>query len=163
MLIVGLIRECVRNLLHGDPAHVEHPLSVEPTRPPGTLVTASRNDAGSNRLASTVSPAQPCRQVGSAAGRLCPASVVHRGEPPVAVGGGLGCGCGLERGRGLSDLLLGVDCGQTMTKVGLYELAGKEVAWVGRRSVVTSLRPGWQERDPHSVWDDVVGACREVM
>ncbi|WP_449557050.1 FGGY-family carbohydrate kinase [Huaxiibacter chinensis] len=47
---------------------------------------------------------------------------------------------------------LGIDCGGTYLKAGLYTRQGKEVC-IERRAVATlSPRPGYAERDMHSLW-----------
>ena len=47
---------------------------------------------------------------------------------------------------------LGIDCGGTYLKAGLYNSQGKEIC-IERRSVATlSPRAGYAERDMHQLW-----------
>ena len=59
--------------------------------------------------------------------------------------------------------VLGFDIGTSVTKVGLFDRAGREVAVASGRTRVLSPHPGWYEMDPYELRDAVVAACRQVI
>ncbi len=58
---------------------------------------------------------------------------------------------------------MGIDAGQTATKVALFDLAGHQVAVGSSRGVVLAPHPRWQERELGPLWDQVVGAVRDCL
>jgi L-xylulokinase len=60
-------------------------------------------------------------------------------------------------------LLLGIDSGQTVGKVGLYDVAGREVASASAPTDTSTPRPRWMERDMEQVWRQVTAAIRDVL
>jgi sugar (pentulose or hexulose) kinase len=58
-------------------------------------------------------------------------------------------------------LLLGVDCGQNMSKAALLDLDGRELTVARVASTVISPHPRWAEQDMDQVWAQVaaVGVC----
>jgi L-xylulokinase len=60
-------------------------------------------------------------------------------------------------------LLLGIDCGQTVGKAALFDLAGREVAVVGVPTQVRHPQPRWAERDLDEVWRQTAAAIRQVL
>jgi L-xylulokinase len=60
-------------------------------------------------------------------------------------------------------LLLGVDSGQTVGKVGLYDVAGREVASASARTATCTPHPRWMERDMEQAWQQLAGAIRTVL
>lgn len=65
-----------------------------------------------------------------------------------------------ERG---GPLLLGIDSGQTVGKVCLYDLAGREVATASAPNDISTPRPRWMERDMEQVWQQIAAAIRDVL
>jgi L-xylulokinase len=64
---------------------------------------------------------------------------------------------------GVNKYLLGVDNGNTVTKVSLFDLQGKEL-YVASRSAETILpKPGWAERSMNTLWDNTAQAIRETL
>jgi L-xylulokinase len=59
--------------------------------------------------------------------------------------------------------LLGIDSGQTVGKVGLYDTEGREVAAAAAPNDISSLHPRWIERDMDQVWLQVAAAIRDVL
>jgi L-xylulokinase len=62
-----------------------------------------------------------------------------------------------------SGLLLGIDSGQTVGKVGLYDETGREVATASAPTDTSTPRPRWLERDMEQVWQQVAAAIRDVL
>ncbi len=60
-------------------------------------------------------------------------------------------------------LLLGIDSGQTVGKVGLYDAAGREVVGASAPTDTSTPRPRWMERDMEQVWRQVAAAIRDVL
>ncbi|MDZ4295400.1 MAG: FGGY-family carbohydrate kinase [Hydrogenophaga sp.] len=63
----------------------------------------------------------------------------------------------------MTQYLLGLDAGNTMTKVVLFDLQGREVESVRRRNPILFPAPGHTERDPQAMWDDLCSAVRELL
>jgi len=59
--------------------------------------------------------------------------------------------------------LIGLDNGGTMSKAALYDLEGKEIAVVSRKTELLQPQPGFTERDCGEMWAANVGAIRSVM
>ncbi len=62
-----------------------------------------------------------------------------------------------------TELLLGIDSGQTVCKAALFDLSGREVAVTQLPNAVASPRPRWLERDPDEVWRQVGAAVRTAL
>jgi L-xylulokinase len=60
-------------------------------------------------------------------------------------------------------LLLGIDSGQTVGKVGLYDENGREVAAASAANRVSTPHPRWMERDLDEVWEQIAAAIRDVL
>lgn len=63
----------------------------------------------------------------------------------------------------MTDLLLGIDSGQTVGKAALFTLDGHEVAVASAPTKVSSPRPRRAERDMEEVWQQLCVAIREVL
>ena len=59
----------------------------------------------------------------------------------------------------MAERLIGMDSGGTMTKVGLYDLDGTEIAVESRPNEMTFPAPGHTERDPEHMWQAGCDAC----
>lgn len=59
--------------------------------------------------------------------------------------------------------LLGIDCGNTVTKVTLVTARGDEVATASRRADTLRAAPGHAERDMAALWRSVAGAIQDVL
>lgn len=53
----------------------------------------------------------------------------------------------------MSQYLLGVDNGGTMTKASIFDSQGAEIATVGKRLVTLAPAPGYTERNLDEVWE----------
>jgi L-xylulokinase len=62
-----------------------------------------------------------------------------------------------------TELLLGIDSGQTVCKAALFDLQGREVAVTRLPNTVSSPRPRRLERDPDEVWRQVGAAVRTAL
>jgi xylulokinase len=60
-------------------------------------------------------------------------------------------------------LLLGLDVGTTSVKAGLYDVAGRQVAAVGREYRLSHPAPDRVEIDPEAWWSAAVAAVREAI
>ncbi len=58
---------------------------------------------------------------------------------------------------------IGVDCGGTSIKAGLYDANGREIRTARSSLDVISARPGWAERDPEVLWKRTCGVIRELL
>jgi len=63
----------------------------------------------------------------------------------------------------MSEYLLGIDNGSTMTKAALYALDGRELAVAARKVATIEPEPGVAERDANRLWDDAADAVAEVL
>jgi L-xylulokinase len=63
----------------------------------------------------------------------------------------------------VSDRLLGIDCGSTVTKAALFDLDGRELASRSRRTGTVNLANGGVERSPDGLWTSVVESFRSVI
>ena len=63
----------------------------------------------------------------------------------------------------MTQYLLGLDAGNTMTKVVLFDLQGRELQSTRRRNPILFPAPGQTERDPQAMWDDLCAAVRELL
>lgn len=63
----------------------------------------------------------------------------------------------------MTDLLLGVDAGTTVTKAVLFDASARELARASRRVPLTYPAPHHVERDQEVLWQAVAEAIREVL
>jgi L-xylulokinase len=63
----------------------------------------------------------------------------------------------------MTQYLLGLDAGNTMTKVVLFDVEGREIMAVRRRNPILFPAPDHTERDPQAMWDDLCEAVRELL
>jgi L-xylulokinase len=63
----------------------------------------------------------------------------------------------------VNDLLLGIDCGSSVTKAALYDLEGHELATSSSRTELFALPNGGAERSTLDVWESVIRAVRAVV
>ena len=63
----------------------------------------------------------------------------------------------------MSQYLLGVDNGGTMTKSSIFDSQGAEIATVGKRLVTLAPAPGYTERNLDEVWEANCQVIREVI
>jgi len=60
-------------------------------------------------------------------------------------------------------LLLGVDAGQTVTKAGLFDLAGRQVGLAAEHAPLSTPQSRWVERDMDAVWVSCARAVRACL
>ncbi|WP_314727837.1 FGGY-family carbohydrate kinase [Serratia quinivorans] len=59
---------------------------------------------------------------------------------------------------------MGLDCGGTFIKAGLYDRKGTELDIIARRNLeIIAPQPGWAERDMHALWSTAAEVIREVL
>ncbi|ELQ9310974.1 carbohydrate kinase [Serratia marcescens] len=58
---------------------------------------------------------------------------------------------------------LGLDCGGTFIKAGLYDRRGHEHGVARRNLAIVAPQPGWAERDMASLWRTAADVIREVL
>ena len=63
----------------------------------------------------------------------------------------------------MSNYLMGIDNGGTLTKAAIYDLSGREVAIAERRIDMVFPQPGHTERELSAVWEANVGAIRDAI
>ncbi len=63
----------------------------------------------------------------------------------------------------MGQYVIGIDAGGTMTKAGLFDLDGVEIACAHSRNVMQAPHPGWTERDPDVMWQAATVAVRKVI
>jgi len=63
----------------------------------------------------------------------------------------------------MSQYLLGIDNGSTVSKAALFDLHGKEIAVVSHKALTEYPHPGWTERDMETLWQGTARAIREVI
>lgn len=59
--------------------------------------------------------------------------------------------------------LLGIDCGGTYLKAGLYDGKGREIAITRKALTTLSEVEGYAERDMHILWEDCASCIKEVI
>jgi L-xylulokinase len=69
----------------------------------------------------------------------------------------------MSSGSSKTGLLLGIDSGQTVGKVGLYDVQGRVVASASAPTETSTPHPRWMERDLEQVWQQVAAAIRDVL
>ena len=63
----------------------------------------------------------------------------------------------------MSQYLLGIDNGSTVSKAALFDLTGKEVAVASCKAETEYPHPGWTERGMDVLWQSTASAIREVI
>jgi L-xylulokinase len=63
----------------------------------------------------------------------------------------------------MSQYLLGIDNGSTVSKAALFDLHGKEIAVASCKAETEYPHPGWTERDMETLWQSTATAIREVI
>lgn len=63
----------------------------------------------------------------------------------------------------MAEYLLGIDNGNTVSKVAIFDLDGREVQTASRKADVKYPAPGCAERDMNALWNDTAQAIREVI
>lgn len=63
----------------------------------------------------------------------------------------------------MSNYLLGIDNGGTITKAAIFDLQGKEIAVAGCKTKLYIPEPGFTERDMNELWDSNVSVIRDVI
>ena len=63
----------------------------------------------------------------------------------------------------MSQYLLGIDNGSTVSKAALFDLQGKEIAVVSHKTLTEYPHPGWTERNMDTLWHGTAIAIREVL
>lgn len=63
----------------------------------------------------------------------------------------------------MSQYLLGIDNGSTVSKAALFDFHGKEVAVASCNAATEYPHPGWTERDMEMLWQSTASAIREVL
>lgn len=58
---------------------------------------------------------------------------------------------------------LGIDCGTTVVKSVLFDLAGTEIAGASQEVPVTHPRPGWAEQSMEQVWEAAQNTIRQAI
>ncbi|SUI73425.1 L-xylulose/3-keto-L-gulonate kinase [Serratia quinivorans] len=61
------------------------------------------------------------------------------------------------------DYWLGLDCGGTFIKAGLYDRQGTELGIARRNLEIVSPQPGWAERDMPALWHTAAEVIRELL
>jgi L-xylulokinase len=63
----------------------------------------------------------------------------------------------------VSEYLLGIDAGQTVTKAALFDVRGREVSAGSANTRTHSPAPRWQERDMEETWEQTAEAIRRCL
>ena len=63
----------------------------------------------------------------------------------------------------MSQYLLGIDNGSTVSKAALFDLHGKEIAVASCKADTEYPHPGWTERGMEMLWQSTASAIREVI
>jgi L-xylulokinase len=63
----------------------------------------------------------------------------------------------------MSQYLLGIDNGSTVSKASLFDLHGKEIATASCKADTEYPYPGWTERGMEMLWQSTASAIREVL
>lgn len=63
----------------------------------------------------------------------------------------------------MSEYLLGIDAGQTVTKAALFDPRGREVSVGSANTNTESVAPRWQERDMDEAWEQTAEAIRGCL
>ena len=63
----------------------------------------------------------------------------------------------------MSDYLIGLDIGTSMSKAALFDRRGREVGVTGSRTRVRSPHPSWSEMEAEDLFAAATSACRELL
>lgn len=63
----------------------------------------------------------------------------------------------------MSEYVIGLDVGTSMTKAALFDRSGREIAATGQRSQVSSPRPGWFEMEGEALFAAAAASCRDLL
>ena len=63
----------------------------------------------------------------------------------------------------MSQYLLGIDNGSTVSKAALFDLKGREIAIASCKADTEYPHPGWTERGMEMLWESTASAIREVL
>jgi len=63
----------------------------------------------------------------------------------------------------MSEYVLGIDNGLTVSKAGVFDLEGKELSVASRKTETITPKPGWSERDMEAVWKGTAEAIKEAV
>ena len=63
----------------------------------------------------------------------------------------------------MSDYLIGLDIGTSMSKAALFDRRGREIGAAGSRTRVRSPHSGWSEMDAEDLFAAATSACRELI
>ncbi|MBP2324445.1 L-xylulokinase [Kibdelosporangium banguiense] len=63
----------------------------------------------------------------------------------------------------MTEYLLGIDAGLTVTKAALFDVHGHEISVASAETRTTSPAPRWQERDMDEVWTQTASAIRRCL
>lgn len=63
----------------------------------------------------------------------------------------------------MTDYFLGLDCGGTFIKAGIYDITGTEYGIARHNLPITTPQPGWAERDMHTLWQTAAEVIRELL
>ena len=59
--------------------------------------------------------------------------------------------------------LLGIDYGTESARVGIFDAAGRPLAFAANSYQLKHPRPGWAEQDPEEWWSALVRSTHEAM
>src|SRR5205807_10628507 len=59
--------------------------------------------------------------------------------------------------------LLGIDYGTESARVGVFDTAGRPLAFAANSYLLKHPRPGWAEQDPEEWWSALVRSTHEAM
>ena len=62
----------------------------------------------------------------------------------------------------MTEYLLGVDNGSTVSKAAIFDLQGREVQIASRTVELDYPRPGWTERPMEKVWQSTAEAIKKA-
>lgn len=69
----------------------------------------------------------------------------------------------IQSGEKIMAFWLGIDCGGTFIKAGIYDNSGKEYATFRQSLTVISENPGWAERDLNELWSACIAVIKGVL
>ena len=63
----------------------------------------------------------------------------------------------------MSDYVIGLDIGTSMSKAALFDRSGREIGATGSRTRVRNPHPGWSEMEAEDLFAAAASACRELL
>src|SRR5436190_24364749 len=63
----------------------------------------------------------------------------------------------------MADYLMGIDNGLTVSKVAIFDLAGREIKTASRKRDAQYPQPGWTESSTEAMWQDTAQAIQEAI